>query len=89
MESQISQVSGLQLVLALPSLVCLVIVWISMFKQGKTGLGVASIILTFICGIGSFIAFVWGWMNGNADTKVMVAWTILTIVSIIVGVAGV
>ena len=89
MENQISQVSALQLVLALPSLVCLVIVWVSMFKQGKAGLGVTSIILTFICGIGSLIAFVWGWMNGNADTKVMVAWTILTVTSIIVGALGI
>lgn len=89
MENQISQISALQLVLAVPSLVCLIIAWVSMFKQGKTGLGVASIVLTFICGIGSLIAFVWGWMNGNVDTKVMVAWTILTVASIVVGALGI
>ena len=89
MENQINQVSALQLVLAVPSLICLIIAWISMFKQGKTGLGVASIILTFVCGIGSLIAFVWGWMNGNVDTKVMVAWTALTVASIVVGALGI
>jgi|TARA_B100000900_G_scaffold383904_1_gene372242 hypothetical protein len=83
-----TQITPIQLVLAIPSLVCLVIAWVSMFKQGKTGLGITSILLTLVCGIGSLIAFVWGWMNGNVSTKVMIVWTLLTVASIIAGALG-
>ncbi len=80
-----TEISPIQLVLALPSLVCLIIVIKSMFNNGNTGLGIATIVLTFVCGIGSLIAFVWGWMNVGG--KVMIAWTVLTIASIIAGIA--
>ena len=80
-----TEISPIQLVLALPSLVCLIIVIKSMFNNGNTGLGIATIVLTFLCGIGSLIAFVWGWMNVGG--KVMIAWTVLTIASIIAGIA--
>ena len=76
-----TEISPIQLVLALPSLVCLIIVIVNMFQNGSSGLGIATIILTLFCGIGSLIAFVWGWMNMGG--KVMIAWTILTIAGII------
>ena len=82
-----TQISPIQLILALPSLVCLIIVIKSMFDNGSSGLGIATIILTLVCGIGSLIAFVWGWMNVGG--KVMIAWTILTIAGIIASVGGV
>ena len=53
-----TEISPIQLVLALPSLVCLIIAWVAMFQQGKTGLGVACILLTFLCGIGGLITFI-------------------------------
>ena len=81
-----SEISPIQLVLALPSLVCLFIVIVNMFQNGKTGLGIATIILTFLCGIGSLIAFIWGWMNVGG--KVMIAWSILTVAGIIASVGG-
>ena len=81
-----TEISPIQLVLALPSLVCLIIVIVNMFQNGKTGLGIATIILTFLCGIGSMIAFIWGWMNVGG--KVMIAWTILTVAGIIASVGG-
>ena len=81
-----TEISPIQLVLALPSLVCLIIVIVNMFENGKTGLGIATIILTFLCGIGSLIAFIWGWMNVGG--KVMIAWTILTVAGIIASVGG-
>ena len=83
-----TEITPVQLVLGLCSLVCLIIAWAEMFRQGKTGLGIASIILTFVCGIGSLIAFVWGWMNGNVSAKVMIIWTILTVMSIVASVTG-
>jgi hypothetical protein len=81
-----TQITPIQLVLAIPSLVCLVLVIINMFQNGKSGLGIATIVLTFLCGIGSLIAFVWGWMNMGG--KVMIAWTIFTVISIIASVGG-
>ena len=47
-----TEITPLSLVLGLGSLVCLIMAWVQMFKQGKTGLGITSIILTFVCGIG-------------------------------------
>ncbi len=81
-----TEISPIQLVLALPSLVCLIIIIKSMFDNGNSGLGIATIVLTFICGIGSLIAFVWGRMNVGG--KVMIAWTILTIAGVIAGAGG-
>ena len=81
-----TQISPIQLVLAIPSLVCLVMVIINMFQNGKSGLGIATIILTLFCGIGSLIAFVWGWMNMGG--KVMIVWTVLTVAGIIAGAGG-
>tara|TARA_Y100001938_G_scaffold120126_1_gene166644 strand:+ start:158 stop:412 length:255 start_codon:yes stop_codon:yes gene_type:complete len=81
-----TEISPIQLVLALPSLVCLIIVIVNMFQNGKTGLGITTIILTLLCGIGSLIAFIWGWMNVGG--KVMIAWTVLTVAGIIASVGG-
>lgn len=81
-----TEISPIQLVLALPSLVCLIIVIVSMFQNGKTGLGITTVVLTLFCGIGSLIAFIWGWMNVGG--KVMIAWTILTVAGIIASVGG-
>ena len=82
-----TEISPIQLARALPSLVCLIIIIKNMFDNGSSGLGIATIILTLVCGIGSLIAFVWGWMNVGG--KVMIAWTILTIAGIIASVGGV
>ena len=81
-----TEISPIQLVLALPSLVCLIIVIVNMFQNGKTGLGITTIVLTLLCGIGSLIAFIWGWMNVGG--KVMIAWTVLTVAGIIASVGG-
>ena len=81
-----TEISPIQLVLALPSLVCLIIVIKNMFDNGSSGLGIATIILTLVCGIGSLIAFVWGWMNVGG--KVMIAWSILTIAGVIAAAGG-
>ena len=79
-------ITPVQLVLAISSLVCLVLVIKDMFTEGKTGLGIACIVLTFVCGIGSIIAFVWGWMNTGG--KVMIAWTGLWVAGLRASIAG-
>ena len=62
---------------------------VAMFQQGKTGLGITTIILTFICGIGVLIAFAWGWMSNNVNIKIMIAWTLTIIANVIAGVVGI
>ena len=63
-----------QLILSLPALICFGFVVRDMFQQDKKGLGIGCIILTFVLGIGPFIALVWGWM-GNSSTKLMILYT--------------
>lgn len=75
----------LQVGLGITSLVCLVMVIADMFSQGSGGLGIASSILVLICGIGSIIAFVWGWCN-SSNKKVMLIWTASIVGSIILNV---
>jgi hypothetical protein len=76
--------------LSLGSLVCFIMVLIQMFQRGKTGLGIACIILAFFCGIGALIAFIYGWMNATewGIKNVMLAWTACIVVGILVGVAA-
>ena len=83
-----TQISPIQLVLALPSLVCLIIIIKNMFDNGSSGLGIATIILTLVCGIGGLITFIWGWMSNNVNIKVMIAWTLLIIVSTVASLTG-
>ena len=83
-----TEISPIQLVLALPSLVCLIIAWVAMFQQGKTGLASAGILLTPLCGIGGLITFIWGWMSNNVNIKVMIAWTLLIIIGTVASVTG-
>jgi hypothetical protein len=60
-------------VAGLGSLVCFILVLIHLFQSGQTGLGIACIVLLFVCGIGGLIAFVKGWMDGLGT--VMWVWT--------------
>ena len=57
----------------LGSLVCFILVLIHLFQSGETGLGIACIVLVFVCGIGVLIAFVKGWMDDLG--MVMWVWT--------------
>ena len=63
--------SSIQLVLTISLLVFLGCAIVAMFQQGKTGLGITTIILTFVCGIGGLIAFEWGWMSNNVIAGVV------------------
>ena len=55
------------------SLVCFVLVIIHLFQTDQKGLGIACIVLIFVCGVGGLIAFVKGWMDGLGT--VMWVWT--------------
>lgn len=60
--------------------VCFIMVVVKLFKQEGTGKG----ILGVICGIYTFI---WGWINsGKLNIRnIMLAWTVLIVLSAIVG----
>ena len=73
------------------SLVCFILVLIQMFKNDQTGMGIACIVLVFVCGIGALVAFIVGWMNAGKwnITNIMWAWTVCIVVGILVNVASV
>ncbi len=78
----------LSVVAGIGSLVCFILVLRQMFNRGKTGLGIACIVLVFCCGIGGLVAFVYGWMKNTewGLRNVMIAWTIFFIIGVIGGV---
>ncbi len=69
------------------SLICFILVLIQMFKRGKTGLGIACIVLVFCCGIGGLVAFVYGWIKNTewGLRNVMIVWTVCIIIGVIGG----
>jgi hypothetical protein len=78
-------IQGLMTILGLIGLVCIILVWVKMFQNEKTGLGIACIILTLCAGIGGLITFIYGWiMSGEWKIKsVMLFWTISIILQIL------
>jgi hypothetical protein len=77
-------IMGLQVLLGLVSLVCLILVLVKMFQNGQTGLGVVCIVLC-LCGIGVLVTFIVGWVNANrwGIMNVMIAWTIVIVIGIL------
>ena len=77
-------------VAGLVSLICFILVLVQMFQHGQTGLGIACIVLTFCCGIGGLIAFIYGWVHSREWrlTNVMIVWTIAIIIDVAVGAAN-
>ena len=72
----------LSMILSLGSVICWIIVVVKMFQNA----GVLQGILGIICGIW---AFIWGWMNPDkVGRNIMLAWTVLIILSIVLNVAG-
>jgi hypothetical protein len=69
----------------LVSIVCFIMVVVKMFQNGKSGLGIATILL-LCCGIGGLVAFIYGWMKSTEWNirNLMLAWT----VAIIIGIVG-
>lgn len=57
-------------------LICFILVLVRMFQVGQTGLGIACIVLSLLCGLGGLVAFIAGWMNAVnwRIQNVMQAW---------------
>jgi len=74
------------------SLVCFILVLVAIFQHNQTGLGVACIVLLFCVGIGSLIAFIYGWVKSTEWKlkNVMLIWTGAWVVAVIgIALAGV
>jgi hypothetical protein len=74
----------LSIAISLGSLVCYVLVVIQMFKHGKTGPAVGSLVGLLACGLGALFAFIYGWTKaGEWQIKnLMLAWTGLIVLNI-------
>lgn len=73
----------LGMVVWLGCIVCLIMVVIKMFQDAGPLHG----ILGIICGL---YAFIWGWMNANrlGIRNIMMIWTVLILISIVLGALG-
>ena len=69
---------GLGSLCGLVGLVCFVLVIVQMFKRDESKMGIICLVTLLCCGIGYFIALVYGWIKVKEwDIKnIMVAWTI-------------
>ena len=74
---------------AIVSLVCYILVIVQMFQRGKTGLGIACLLLLLLCGLGGLVAFIYGWMNVNewGIKNIMLIWTGAIVVSLLCNIA--
>ncbi|MFL5342905.1 MAG: hypothetical protein ACJ8F7_22450 [Gemmataceae bacterium] len=52
-------------IFGLVMLICLILVIVKMFQNGATGLGIATILSSCLCGIGTIVALIAGWMNAD------------------------
>jgi hypothetical protein len=79
---------GLQSIAGIVSLVCFIMVLIRIFQSGQTALGVVCIVLLFCVGIGSLIAFVYGWMRAKDwnITNLMIIWSVAIVIGILGGI---
>ena len=67
------------------SLVCFIIVLIKMFQNDQTVLGIVCIVLAFCGGLGSLIAFVFGWVKSSEWQlkNVMLIWSLFLVLGIV------
>jgi hypothetical protein len=78
----------LVVVSSIASLVCFILVLIKMFQANQTALAIVCIVLTFCTGIGSLIAFIYGWIKASEWNikNIMLIWTAIFVLNIIVGI---
>ena len=70
--------------LGIASFVCFIMVVVKFFQNGKVGLGVTCIVTLFVCGVGSLIALIAGWMSADEldARRLMGVWTLIVILNI-------
>lgn len=75
------------LAITLVSLVCFFLVVVKMFQNSQTGLGIASLLGSCVCGLGLLLAFVMGWVkNSEWGTRpIMIVWTACVVINMALG----
>ena len=53
-------------IFGLIAFVCFILIVVKMFQNGSTGLGIATILSSCLCGIGMIVALIFGWLNADA-----------------------
>src|SRR3954451_15176453 len=83
-------ITGLQVLLAIGSLICLILVIMKMFQHGQTGLGIVCIVLVFCFFIGGLVTFIVGWVNSArwGIKNIMLAWTGCIVASLVLSGIG-
>lgn len=68
-------------------LVCYILILIQIFQHGKTGMGIACLLLLFCCGGGYVLAFIYGWMKAREwnMNNLMTIWSVFFGVHILAG----
>jgi hypothetical protein len=70
---------------ALGILVCYILVLVTMFQRGQTGLAIICLLLTLCCGIGALVVFIYSWARAREWNlqNVMIVWTCAVILGFI------
>lgn len=76
---------GIGALMMLVAFVCCILVIVKMFQNQMTGIGIASIVGLFVCGIGYILTLIYGWQNKVAWglQKVMPIYTLSLVLGII------
>jgi hypothetical protein len=71
----------------LVNFICFILVLIQMFQHGAKGMAIACIVLSLCCGLGSLVAFVYGWMKARQwnISNLMTVWTIAVVIQVVAG----
>lgn len=71
------------------TLVCWILVLIRLFQTGRTGVAIASLLLS-LCGIGPLVALIYGWLHVDElrVRNIVYLWTACLAAGIILGCAG-
>jgi hypothetical protein len=72
----------LSYIVGIATFVCFVMIVVKMFQSGSTGLGIVTIISFCLCGIGCFVALIFGWLKASEWNikPLMAIYTVLLLV---------
>lgn len=81
---------GLGALFALAAFVFNILVIVKMFQNDKTGLGIVSVIGTFVCGFGYILTLIFGWQNRQPWSlqKIMPIYTACFVLGVVLYGAG-
>jgi hypothetical protein len=73
---------------SLASLVCFILVLVEMFQRGATRMGILCIALSFCCGLGGLVGFIYGWAKAREwnIANLMTTWTVAFAIDLLAGI---